>query len=121
MNISEKGDNLSLHDILCIKNSPVFEMTPKPSKPANITKSRRISFTTLPQDGAGDSAQSPSRRIKPTPIQVDILGPTNKAFTDTSTTDVGMVTNKQLSDGGVLVENTEDLQKHLVEERELLK
>ncbi|XP_069118288.1 codanin-1-like [Argopecten irradians] len=69
--------------ILCtpyIKNSPNFDVTPRcNSKPSVITKSRRISFTTLTEESI-DSNQVPSRRIKPTPIQGNKAWHNNKIF-----------------------------------------
>lgn len=44
--------------------SPNFEMgTPRPTKSIEVTKSRRISFTTLPSE-----PKTPSRRINPTQV-----------------------------------------------------
>ncbi|XP_033735346.1 codanin-1-like isoform X2 [Pecten maximus] len=116
-------DNVRKHDqkeesILCtpyMKNSPNFDATPRGNtKPTVITKSRRISFTTLSEEST-DSNQVPSRRIKPTPIQGNKAWHNNKIFLDSaqSTTDTHMLVGE--------TSGLTDRRGSLTEERELLK
>lgn len=67
-----------------MKNSPNFDATPRGKANVPITKSRRISFTTLSTNASPDVPANPTRRIKPTPVQSTSsqIKQQNKAFLD---------------------------------------
>ncbi|OWF46147.1 codanin-1-like isoform X2 [Mizuhopecten yessoensis] len=104
--------------VLCtpyMKNSPNFDATPRGNaKPTVITKSRRISFTTLSEEST-DSTQMPSRRIKPTPIQGNKAWHHNRMFLDSAQNSKETHTLAGESEGGT------DRRGSLIEERELLR
>lgn len=104
------GDKGNLTNMI-LRNSPNFDNTPRALKSNPITKSRRISFTTMStgqQEGSTESNNAPSRRINPTPVSGKPFRRQTNAFIEQESTE-----NKESSLGGD--------SSHLEEERELLR
>ena len=104
------GDKGNLTNMI-LRNSPNFDQTPRAIKSNPITKSRRISFTTvsgLSQEGSTESNNTPSRRINPTPVSGKPFRTQTNAFIEQESS-----------------ENNESIpgvdKRHLEEERELLR
>ncbi|XP_062584326.1 codanin-1-like [Saccostrea cucullata] len=100
----EKGNLTNM----ILKNSPNFDNTPRAVKSNPITKSRRISFTTIQQEGSSESPTPPSRRINPTPVSGKPFRRQTNAFIEQQDSE-----NKN--------SNSSFDQSHLEEERELLR
>lgn len=104
------GDKGNLTNMI-LRNSPNFDNTPRALKSNPITKSRRISFTTVSaaqQEGSTESTNAPSRRINPTPVSGKPFRRQTNAFIEQESTE-----NKESNPGGD--------SSHLEEERELLR
>lgn len=104
------GDKGNLTNMI-LRNSPNFDNTPRAVKSNPITKSRRISFTTVSgvqQEGSTELTNTPSRRINPTPVSGKPFRRQTNAFIEQDSAE-----NKESSPGCD--------PSHLEEERELLR